>query len=125
MVWATARHRTSSGGRYRTVTMIGWATGASKQDGDAVPGAAGDLGGGHPSSATTGPPRDAGRTGGGPAATCTGRGSGLACFGPDLVAAGALEDAAPGGLEDPPVRGGAAEPVVGARQAARIRRERG
>jgi hypothetical protein len=30
------------------VTMIGWAAGASKQDGDAVPGAAGDLGGGHP-----------------------------------------------------------------------------
>jgi len=28
--------------------MIVWATGASKQDGDAVPGAAGDLGGGHP-----------------------------------------------------------------------------
>jgi len=48
MVWATARHRTSSGGRYRMVTMIGWAAGASKQDGDAVPGAAGDLGGGHP-----------------------------------------------------------------------------
>ena len=30
------------------VTMIVWATGASKQDGDAVPGAADDLGGGHP-----------------------------------------------------------------------------
>jgi hypothetical protein len=40
MVWATARHR--------MVTMNVWATGASKQDGDAVPGAAGDPRGGHP-----------------------------------------------------------------------------
>src|SRR5581483_5059779 len=40
----------------------------------------------------------------------------LAGLGPDLVVAGVLQDAAPGGLEDAPVGGGAVVLDVGAQQ---------
>jgi hypothetical protein len=97
-----------------------------EQDGDAVPGAAGGLGRGYPGVE---PQRDrrvaqvvgsAAKRG-----TLLGGGQGLlAGLGPDLVVAGVLEKAAPGGLEDPPVRGGAVPLDVGAEQADEFGRDR-
>jgi hypothetical protein len=85
-----------------------------EQDGDAVPGAAGYLSGGHPGvepqrdcrvPQVAGTPAERGALLGG--SECL-----LAGLGPDLVVAGVLEDAAPGGMEDPPVRGRTVPPPL-------------
>ena len=83
-----------------------------------MPGAAGDLGGRHPGVE---PQRDrcVPQVVGTPAQRRPVLGGGecrLPGLGPDLVVAGVLQDAAPGGLEDPPVGGGAVPLDVGAQQ---------
>ena len=89
-----------------------------QQDGDAVPGPAGDLSRGDPGVQ----PQRHRRVpqvirAAAERRPVLRRGQGiLAGLGPDLVVAGVLQDAAPGGLEDPPVRGGAVPPDVGAEQ---------
>ncbi len=90
-----------------------------------MPGAAGDLGGGHPGVE---PQRDrrVPQVVGAAAERrpVLGRGEGLlAGLGPDLVVAGILQDAAPGGLEDPPVRGRPVPLDVGAQQADEFGRD--
>jgi len=96
-----------------------------EQNGDAVPGAAGDLGGGHPGIQ---PQRDRRvaqviRTPTERGALLGGGQGLLAGLGPDLVVAGVLQDAAPRGLEDPPVRGRPVLLDVGAQQPHQFGRD--
>ena len=96
-----------------------------QQDGDAVPGPAGDLGGGHPGvqpqrhrrvpQVVGTPPQRRPVLGGGQGL--------LAGLGPDLVVAEVLQEAAPRCLEDPPVAGGAVLLDVGAQQLHEFRRD--
>src|ERR1019366_7093059 len=97
-----------------------------EQDRDAVPRAAGDLGrrySGVEPQRDRRVPQVVGGTAEGRLVLGGGEGV-LPGLGPDLVVAGVLEDAAPGGLEDAPVGGGAVPLDMGTEQPDEFRRDR-